>query len=151
MTLKEAILQFVLERPVRKASVAELVARLTASGAALNTRFGGIVNRDANREALRHIIGIERWSQQRLKVFLGYPFQQDEYDGYRPSDHHSWNDLRDLFAEVRRDTVSIGRQIDQQKLPDTEKVPHNDVGPLSAKAWLKYILEHTNRESRRVH
>jgi len=151
MTLKEAIFQFLLERPVRKMSVADLTAQLSTSGDTLMTRFGGIVNRDANREALRHIIGIERWSQQRLKVFLGYPFQLDEYDGYRPNDHHSWNDLRDLFAEVRRDTVSIARQIDQQKLPDTEKVMHNDAGPISAKAWLKYILEHTKRESGRVH
>ena len=151
MTLKEAFWRLVLERPVRNASMADLAAKLSSSGDVLITRFGGIVNRDANREALRHIIGIERWAQQRLKVFLGYPFQQDEYDGYRPSDAHSWNDLRDLFAEVRRDTVSIARQIDQQKLPDTEKVPHNMAGPISAKAWLRYILDHSKRESMRVH
>lgn len=139
-----------LERPVRKRSIAELAAQLSTSGDALSTRFGGIVNRDANREALRHIIGIERWSQQRLKVFLGYPFEQDEYNEYRPTENYSWNDLRDYFGEVRRETVSLARQIDQQAVPADEKVPHNAAGPLTAKAWLGYILDHAERESRRV-
>src|SRR5262245_11354767 len=105
---------FTMERPVRNLTIADLASKLTVSGDKLTTRFGGIANRDANREALRHIIGIEKWGQKRLKVFLGYPYERDEYEGYRPPASYSWNDLRDAFAETRRDTVSLARQINQQ-------------------------------------
>jgi hypothetical protein len=139
-----------VERPARKTSIKELSDKLSASGQTLSTRFGGIANRDANREALRHIIGIERWAQQRLRMFLGEPYARDEHDGYRPPDMYSWNDLRDDFNQIRTETVGLAEQLMQQGVTDKATVPHNDFGPLTAKGWLKYMLDHAIRESLRI-
>lgn len=139
-----------VERPARKTSLNELSEKLTASGQALVTRFGGIANRDANREALRHIIGIERWAQQRLKVFLGERYAADEYDGYRPPDHYTWNDLRDDFNQTRAETAVLAQQLAQQGILGKATVPHNDFGPVTAKGWLKYLHDHALRESTRI-
>jgi hypothetical protein len=139
-----------IERPVRSISLQELSNQLSASGQTLATRYGGIANRDANREALRHIIGIERWGQQRLRAFLGQPFVRDEYEGYRPSESFSWNDLRDDFNQARAETVSLTEQLIQQDISVGATVPHNDFGPVTAKGWLKYMLDHAIRESTRI-
>ena len=142
--------EFLVERPARKASINELADKLSVSGQALSIRFGGIANRDANREALRHIIGLERWGQRRLRVFLGEPFVRDEYDGYRPSENFSWNDLREDFSQARAETVTLAEQLMQKNVMSNVTVLHNDFGPLTAKGWLKYMLDHAIRESMRI-
>ena len=142
--------EFLVERPARKASINELADKLSVSGQALSIRFGGIANRDANREALRHIIGLERWGQRRLRVFLGEPFVRDEHDGYRPSENFSWNDLREDFNQARAETVTLAEQLKQKNVTHTATVLHNDFGSLTAKGWLKYLLDHATRESLRI-
>ena len=139
-----------VERPARTASLQELSNKLLASGQTLSTRFGGIANRDANREALRHIIGIERWAQHRLRMFLGEPFVRDEYDSYCPPDSFSWNDLRDDFNQARAETLALAEQLSQKRVSEKATVVHNDFGPVSAKGWLQYLLNHAERESMRI-
>lgn len=139
-----------VERPASGASLQELSDKLSTSGQTLSTRFGGIANRDANREALRHIIGIERWAQHRLRMFLGEPFLRDEYDGYRPPEAFSWNDLRDDFNQTRNETVALAEQLKQQRVSEKARVTHNDFGAVTAKGWLKYLLDHAQRESMRI-
>ena len=83
-------------------------------------------------------------------MFMGEPNARDEYDAYRPPEAYSWNDLRDDFNQARIETVTLAGQLLHKGVTDKATVLHNDLGPLTAKGWLKYMLDHAARESLRI-
>jgi hypothetical protein len=139
-----------LKRPARKLSLSDLAIRLEESGKNLESRYGAALDTPTNREKVRHIVGIERWGQRRLEVFLGKEAVDDEYDGYQPSASASWRDLKLAFANTRRRTVEMARQLDKAKIADDRTVAHNAQGELAAREWLYYLRFHADFESRRI-
>jgi hypothetical protein len=100
-----------------------------------------------NRERAAHVIGIERWSAQRLHVLLGEPLVLDEYDGYAPSATLSMAQLAEEFTQTREATLALVRQLRDAGVDIRQTVKHNEAGELSAGAWLFYIENHTGRET----
>lgn len=148
--LAKIISQLFLERPARKRSFKELSSKLAASGQALDTRFASRDDSKKNRSSLSHIIGIERWGQQRLRVALGEPFVDDEYNGYRPAKEVGWDELKAQFSETRAATIEIVEQLDEGGVSAETTINHNDFGDLTTKAWLQYLTFHANTESKRI-
>ena len=140
----------VLERPARKKTFAELITKLEQSGQAIATQAETAADTPANRELLRHISGIERWGQRRLRVFLGKAFIQDDYDSYQPAASLTLAQQREFFQKTRQATVDLTRQLATAKLSETVTVRHNFVGPMSARAWLLYLASHANREAKQI-
>ncbi|MCX6049850.1 MAG: DinB family protein [Chloroflexi bacterium] len=136
------------ERPARKTTITELITKLEQSGQAIATRAETAADTPANRELLRHISGIERWGQRRLRVFLGKAFIQDEYDSYQPAASLNLPQQREFFQKTRQATIELARQLATAKLNETATVRHNFFGPMSARAWLTYLAGHANREGK---
>lgn len=137
--------QMVFERGKK---LADLPAQLEAGGTKVMARANAMTDSEFNRRVLNHIIGIERWGQRRLKVALGEPFVQDEYNGYRPARETSWEALKTQFVETRAETVALARTLAAQA--GTTRVRHNDYGDLSVGGWLNYLRTHAEFESRKM-
>jgi hypothetical protein len=144
------VLRPLVERQAKGHSLEDLAEALERSGSTLNARFGRAADTPRNREALNHIVGIERWGQRRLRVPLGEPLLMDSYRGYRLPEGTSMDNLVQAFADTRRDTVNLARELGSAGLKPSAKVRHNDLGELSLGAWLAYLDGHAKRESRRV-
>ncbi|HEX8674788.1 MAG TPA: hypothetical protein VF710_23010 [Longimicrobium sp.] len=78
--------RMMFERPVRSQSVVDIASTLSSSGDEVRERIAGKEGTPANVARLRHIIGIERWGQQRLRVFLGDPFEPGGHHPHKPTD-----------------------------------------------------------------
>jgi len=135
-----------LERPVRGKSYRDIRAELEQAGLKISARLHEKKTSDFNHRVLTHIIGIERWGQSRLRVFLGEPLQQDEYTGYRPARDVPWHELVDLFIATRSETLSLTLALETAAIAPEQTVLHNGYGPLSARAWLRYLQTHASRE-----
>ena len=146
--LKKVVTHFMLERPVRNKSYAEVGYILEASGENISQHISRVKDSEANRAKLRHIIGIERWVQSRLRVALGDEFTKDEYDGYAPSADTTWQQLKDDFASTRAITIGLTNELIIQNVPTILKIEHNSFGPVSPRGWLRYIDFHSNWESK---
>jgi hypothetical protein len=141
-----------LEKPGRRKSLAQWSEALAASGEKLARRVEAAQGDEArNRARLNHIIGIERWGQRRLRVFLGQPPVRDEYDGYRPGGNVPLAELVAAFRSARAETIEIVQMLAEVP-PDTlpATVDHNQYGPLSVYAWLRYLDMHAAWEARRI-
>ncbi len=153
MSLKQSFFhnsaQLLFERPGRKYTLAEWQARLARSLEPILARAAAPKNEEAAVRALRHVIGIERWGQSRMRQLLGAPALQDEYDGYMPA-ALSAAALRDELAATRAETIDLAGQIAAAGVPLDATAPHNDFGPLTARAWLAYLNSHTTRETMRI-
>ena len=145
-----AILRPITERQAGQRSFAELAEALEDSGEKLRARLASVPDTPANREALNHIIGIERWGQRRLRVGLGEPFVSDGYRGYRLPENTALDDLRRAFAETRQQTVALARALAAAGGDPARKVRHNDLGELSLRGWLVYLAAHASREGLRL-
>ena len=141
--------QMVFERGAGK-PLADVPAQLEAGGQKIMARAGKLQDSDFNRRVLNHIIGIERWGQRRLKVALGEPFVQDEYNGYRPARETPWEALKTQFAAARAETVALARALAAQPGAAAKRIRHNDYGDLSVGAWLNYLRTHAEFESRKM-
>ena len=90
MGLKDALMRgiggFFFERPGQKRSFEELAQELETTGRQIGERLAGVSPRPEDHTRLRHIIVIERWSQRRLRIFLGEPFEMDGHHPYKPVD-----------------------------------------------------------------
>jgi hypothetical protein len=139
-----------IKRPARKLSLGDLATKLEDAGKTLELRYGAAMDTPANRETVRHIVGIERWGQRRLEVFQGKEAVEDEFDDYQPSASASWRDLKLAFANTRRRTVETARQLDKANVGDDRTAVHNSQGPLTAREWLYYLRLHADLESRRI-
>lgn len=103
-----------------------------------------------NREALNHFVGIERWSQSRLKVAHGKPFELDSYRGYRLPEVATLEELQQAFAAAREATSALARDLAASGVDPETKVRHNDLGELSLLEWLAYVDDHHLRERLRI-
>lgn len=135
------------DRPGRKRSLEQLTAQLADTEANVVKRMRNAAETDSNRTQARHIIGIERWGQRRLKVALGEPFVQDEYDNYQPPADIPWNELPEQFAQTRSETITLANQL--ANATDTT-IKHNSFGDLTVKGWLHYLNGHAKFTAMRI-
>jgi hypothetical protein len=145
MSFVGKLIHFVLERNAKNSSLDDLSQTLEKDGVTLTNKLSASADTPANRTAVGHVIGIERWGQNRLKTALGSPLVMDEYDGYRPDGNQAFDELSLLFAETRGDTLALIRQLKAAGVGD-QQVLHNQMGNLTVKAWLGYLSTHANRE-----
>jgi hypothetical protein len=137
------------ERQARRSSLAELADRLEADGRTLAQRFAAQADGDEVREALRHVVGIERWGQRRLRVALGDPPEPEGHRPFRPPEDAGLDALRVAFATTRADTVALARALDRARPDPDLRIAHDDLGPLGVGAWLAYLDGHATMEARR--
>lgn len=138
-----------LERPAARIGVDGLVERLDADRGPLAAVAAAAADAAA-RKQLRHVIAIERWGQNRLRAALGdVAFERDESRGYAPPEDESLAQLVERFDAVRAETVALGRRVAAADAGET-KVEHNSLGPISARAWLRYLHVHGELEMKRA-
>lgn len=138
-----------LEWPVRRKTAHQMAETLARSGAALQHRFVKMADSTRNRQVLNHIIGIERWGQNRMRVALGEALVRDEYNGYRPARETDWATLQQQFTETRTQTVALAHDLDKAGVT-TRKILHNRYGEISVMGWLRYLNIHANMESQKM-
>jgi hypothetical protein len=138
-----------LERPAARVGVDGLVAHLEAGRAPLAAVAEGAEDASA-RTQLRHVIAIERWGQNRLRVALGdLAFERDESRAYAPPEDEPLAQLVERFDAVRAETVALGRRVAAADA-GAAKVEHNSLGPITARAWLRYLQVHGELEMKRA-
>lgn len=150
LNVKALVVEQMFEKPARKRRYAELADDLQVSGERVKLRLERARGSEAGAETLRHIIGIERWGQRRLRVAQGEPFAPDGHQPYKPPHDASWEDLKAAFLATRAETVALARALSDAPPPQDWRVAHNGFGPLSARAWLRYLRTHAELESRRI-
>ncbi|WP_102128109.1 DNA-binding protein [Deinococcus planocerae] len=149
--VKDFIVAQVFERPAARASYTELGQALERGGNLIAGRAARAADTEANRGTLTHIIGIERWGQNRLRVALGQrEFERDEHHPYKPPAGVTLRELQDLLSQTRSQTVDLTRQLHAAPPPEGTTVEHNSLGPLTPKGWLRYLNQHADLESRRL-
>ena len=122
-------------------------SKLRDNGAKLEAYFARAGDTPTSRRVLRHIVAIERWGLNRLRMLLGEkPLQLDSSQAYYPAETIAWNVLLTDFKDVRRELVALIPFLEST----TNKVAHNMMGNLSPRAWLKYLDFHANAESSKV-
>lgn len=134
----------------RGRSIEDLARRLEVSREPVEARVFGAADTPANREAINHLLGIERWGQRRLRVALGAPFERDSYRGYRLPDDASLAELQAAFRDTRSATVALARELQRAGADPGRTVPHNDLGDLTLVEWLAYLDGHAARERFRI-
>jgi hypothetical protein len=140
--------EMLLERPVRDKTLPEFRKELEETGQNIQRQLGTADETQKNRDALRHIICIERWSQQRVKAALGEPFVMDESDGYLPAAEITWDQLQGAFRETRQETLALVRKLDEANVGRDLRVRHNQWGNLTVYGWLNYMNGHANRDAK---
>ena len=100
--------QKLLSRGQAEKSYTQWIAALETSGQEIDRRAAAAKDPIKGQKLLRHISGIERWGQSRLRVFLGAPFVRDEYDGYQPGTTFSLDEQRAFFRATRQETIALG-------------------------------------------
>ncbi len=127
--------------------VAQHTKKLESNGTQLLEHFTRAGDTESSRRVLRHIVAIERWGTNRLRVLLGEKaFEQDGSRAYEPAIEATWPELLETLKTARADLVALAPRLEDKE----NKVPHNMMGELSGKAWLKYLNTHAGIESKRV-
>ena len=148
--IQRLLTDIITERPARRATWQRQIADLEASGASIQARCAKASGSARNIDQLRHVIGIERWGQSRLRVALGAPLTTDEYDGYRPEDIGDWSSLTTAFTATRAATVALVPELQAAGLDRSRLIPHNQMGALSVGGWLQYLRLHAGLESKLI-
>lgn len=148
-SLRRSFVEILVERPARRKGYTEWIAALQSGAQSIDARAAACRVPESGVKVLRHITGIERWGQSRMRVFLGEPFQQDEYDGYAPAGE-TLDEQRQSFRLARAETISLARRLAEANLPEQATVVHNSYGPITARGWLAYLNSHANREVYRI-
>lgn len=138
------------ERPARKHDYADFARVLQEKGEAVESRIVDGDGGEKHHRVVTHIIGIEKWAQSRLRVALGEPYKQEEYDVYRPAKDKAWDELLPLFRSTRADSVALAERLAAKNVSKKVKVQHNQFGDFSVGAWLQYIAGHADFESKRI-
>lgn len=150
MGLIDRIFRSLTERAAKKHTLGQWPGILAQSGAMVDNRFTSAKETASNVNTGAHVIGIERWGQSRLRVFLGDELVMDEYDGYRPPAEDGVAAMIPLFEETRAETIRLAEALAEADIPDTQSVPHNCMGGLTTRGWLAYLDSHATRESSRM-
>ena len=128
--------------------VSTLTLELAEAGDKLRATLETRPDTEHNRRTLSHLIGMERWGKRRLLVALGESLIMDEYNGYRPRQDRSWDELKAAFLKTRHDTVNIAHQLAQTD-PNL-RIPHNMFGDLTVLDWLFYLRLHADGEVQKM-
>ena len=136
------------DKPALKRTLAEHASALSSSGEELVARLSASSGGAPWTARLRHVIGIERWGQARLRVFLGEPFVAGGHRPYLPPEDSSWEQLVREFSALRAETVAVAERIAAAE--PTRAVNHNQFGELTAHGWMRYLDGHAARELRRL-
>ena len=154
MWLRETALKIIVplfvENPAQKKSFAQLQANLEKSKTIIETRVikTASQNLEQHRATLRHIIGIERWGTERLKVALGEAFKSDGQKDYHPDSSLDLTQLLQEFTKTRLETLRVAKLLESAN--SSIKIEHNNFGPISVKGWLGYLNVHGEIESRKL-
>ncbi len=135
-----------VKRRARGVTLEQAAVNLEKSRDELRPRIMNATDTPGNREALNHWIGIERWSQNRLRVAQGAPFVEDRYRGYRMAEGSSLTDLQAQFFAVRDDSIGMAHELARTGVAPTLTIKHNDLGELTVVEWLTYMEDHPRRE-----
>jgi len=154
MTLSQRIFHFggwlFFERPWQSADYATLQRLLEQSGATIVTGMRQASDTPANRNLIRHIIGIECWAQQRLNaVVSGQPYSA-EYDQLQPATIFTVPELVAIMITTRAQSITVLHQLQQGGIALNHIVPHNQFGALSIVAWHRYIASHAMIEHKKL-
>jgi hypothetical protein len=147
MSLTGVFLRIFSEQRAKHMSWGDLIQRLEHSAEIVLPRFDKATNNSRPLEAAKHVIGIERWAQRRLRIALGEPPVTDEYDAYRPDDLNDIKALRDAFATMRAETIAILQQLREADVSLDTTTPHNELGLLTIRGWVLYLTDHAWRET----
>lgn len=149
--IKQVAVERLIEQPSEGQSFLSLEEQLAKSGESIMSRLRNLSDSEHNREMLRHIIGIERWGRARLQsAVLHRPWVMDEHHDYKPPRDKTVAELAEMFAEQRRRTVALAHSLHENPPRLNDKVPHNGLGPLSVRGWLRYLNGHAELESRKL-
>ncbi len=135
-----------VRRRARGVTLEQAAINLEKSRDDLKPRIMRASDTPGNREALNHWIGIERWSQNRLRVAQGAPFVEDRYRGYRMAEGSSLQDLQAQFFAVREDSIAKAHELARTGVDPSLTIKHNDLGELTVVEWLTYMEDHPRRE-----
>lgn len=144
------VFRTVFQLQVRNKSLPALVKDAEESGKNITTYLTGKADTPQNRQQLRHIIGIERWGQRRLKTLLGEPPLQDEYDGYQPAETLDFKTLSNEFTQTRQETLALLHTLQEKGVATTGKAYHNGMGDVPVTIWTRYLTSHANFEHKRI-
>jgi hypothetical protein len=143
--------QLLFERPGRTLDYNAHITGLRESGDTLVALFRTARDDQHNRTLLRHIIGIEHWSQARLRELLGAAPFREEYDKYQPSAQLTVSELAQVMQQTRQQSCAIVQQLADAHVELHQCIVHNQFGPLSVSGWLVYIRSHATIESKKLH
>ncbi len=141
---------FLIERPASKKTLSEWKTEINRSGTTLQERVSSAEDSEINRKIVSHIVGIERWGNNRLKVALGEPLTMDEYNDYRPAREATWQELKEDLSQARTQTVQLVGELESNNVDVSKTITHNQHGDLSIKGWVRYLNMHADFESRRL-
>ena len=137
------------ENPARNKSFAELRQKLEVSGAEIAERCAKLGDSANNRKVLAHVITIERWGANRLRVLLGdKPLELDGSRAYAPNGAATWVELQEIFKQTRAATVNQTARLEASNPART--VAHNQFGEVSGRGWVQYLTSHGHLESRKI-
>jgi hypothetical protein len=147
--LMHAVGMHFFERFGNRMSYADAVSQLEDSGQRISAAMRTAAATPHNVSVARHIIGIERWSLVRMREYVGAMPFTEEYDHYQPDAHLGLTAIADEMDIVRAEVIALTKQLMHHD-PGNTTVNHNDLGPLSARGWLYYVLLHANFESKKL-
>lgn len=144
MRIKDLVVEVMLERPARRQGLARQLQGLTRAGEKLSARLEKAAGTPKEHGTLRHIIGIERWGQRRLRLATEFGALElgadadsapdfgrgarrvrdpavafhDDHHPYKPLETATWPELREKFRTTRQETVAFAERL--AKRPDAE-------------------------------
>lgn len=151
MNLRDKVLRLakpiIIEWPGNRQSLEEHLAAFVRTTVPIETRIRN-AKRLESEGITRHIIGIERWGQNRISVALNRPLVMDEHHAYKPTEGLSKDSLLVEFRNTRLQTFEFIQRF--KGAIDRQHIPHNTFGLLSTRGWLYYLYLHADWESRRL-
>lgn len=147
--LLHRIAQHFFVRPVRHISTAQMRTRLQTGGDVIAHTMMQAADTHAHQRVATHIIGIERWSQARLRDILTATPHTEEYDHYRPADA-PMPQLAEIMRATRADTLALYAQLVDAGVVATQTARHNTFGDMSMLGWLQYLYLHGDLERRKL-
>ncbi len=155
MNVMQKVIGFFLRPYTRRRAqgktIGQVIAELESTRDEIMPRIDRAEDSDANREALNHFIGIERWAANRIRVAMGQAkFELDSNRRYRLPDGASLAELQSAFRAAREETLELAREVQRSRLDTSTSIRHNDLGPLTVTEWFVYIRDHSVREVVRI-
>ncbi|MEM9950432.1 MAG: hypothetical protein AAF846_02435 [Chloroflexota bacterium] len=138
------------ERWAKRNSYQHIKTQIETEAKIIHTSIQSATQNKVNHQTTTHIIGMERWIQSRIKVALGSPYIQEEYDNYRPPQNASWEQLEQEFIATRELSCELCDQLIAENIDKSLKVNHNQFGNITIGAWLEYLNFHSKTHAKSI-